>query len=141
MAYYIYLIAAVLCFVGEVFTMEFSLSCIGIGMIGAAAASWLGLNLWWQVGLFVVLATIAWTGIRPFALRHLYDKVKHVKTPAEDIIGKEAMVEIDINPPAHKGRVKVGGESWLATAEKPLRAGTQCVVEKLDGVTITVKEK
>lgn len=141
MPHYIYLIAAVLCFVGEMFTMEFSLSCIGIGLTGAWLGAWLGLNLWWQVGFFIVLATIAWTGIRPFALRHLYDKVKYVKTPAEDIIGKTALVETPINPKTGEGRVKIGGESWKATADKELPAETECVVEKLDGVTVTVKEK
>ncbi len=140
MPHYIYLIAAVLCFVGEMFTMEFSLSCIGIGLTGAWLGSWLGLNLWWQVGLFIVVATIAWTGIRPFALRHLYDKVKHIKTPAEDLIGQTALVEEPINPQTGEGRVKIGAESWKATAAQALPAGARCQVEKLDGVTVTVKE-
>ena len=140
MPHYIYLIAAVLCFVGEMFTMEFSLSCIGIGLTGAWLGSWLGLNLWWQVGLFIVVATIAWTGIRPFALRHLYDKVKHIKTPAEDLIGQTALVEEAINPQTGEGRVKIEAESWKATAAQALPAGARCQVEKLDGVTVTVKE-
>lgn len=140
MPHYIYLIAAVLCFVGEMFTMEFSLSCIGIGLTGAWLGSWLGLNLWWQVGLFIVVATIAWTGIRPFALRHLYDKVKHIKTPAEDLIGQTALVEEPINPQTGEGRVKIGAESWKATAAQALPAGARCQVEKLEGVTVTVKE-
>lgn len=141
MPHYIYLIIAVLCFVGELFTMEFSLSCIGIGFAGAWLAAWLDLNIWWQTGFFIILATLAWTGVRPFALRHLYDKVKHVKTPAEDLIGQAAVVETDINPATGEGRVKIGAESWKATSAKPLAAGTPCTVEKLEGVTVTVKEK
>ena len=35
MSYYIYLILAVACFVCELFTMEFSLTCLGIGALGA----------------------------------------------------------------------------------------------------------
>ena len=45
MNYYIYLILAVGCFVGEVFTMEFSLACMGIGLLGAGLMAWLGFGL------------------------------------------------------------------------------------------------
>ncbi len=141
MTYYIYLIAAVLCFIGELFTMEFSLACVGLGLLGASGAAWLDLNVWWQVGVFAAVAGAAWTGVRPFALKHLYDRTTHVKTPAESVIGQEALVETAIDPVQGAGRVKVAGESWKATAQQPLPAGTVCVVEKLDGVTLTVREK
>ena len=39
---YIYLLIALGCFVGELFTMEFSLTCVGIGLLGAALVSWMG---------------------------------------------------------------------------------------------------
>ena len=63
-----------------------------------------------------------------------------MKTPADDVIGKQAVVEVDIDPLKGTGRVKVNGESWKATAGKPLPKGTPCVVEKLNGVTLFVKE-
>lgn len=141
MNYYVWLILAVGCFVGELFTMEFSLSCLGLGLAGASLASWLGFGIWVQTAVFALISAIAWAGIRPFARKHLYDKAKHVKTPAEEVIGKNAVVETPINPLTGEGRVKVAGESWKAYAEKPLPAGTECVVEKLEGVTLTVREK
>ena len=141
MSYYIYYIIALCCFIGELFTMEFSLTCLGIGALGAGITSWLGLTIWWQVIVFTVVASGCWLGIRPLALRHFYKSTKHVKTPAEDVLGKEAVVEIAIDPVKQTGRVKVLGESWKATAEQPLAAGTHCVVDKLDGVTLTVHAK
>lgn len=141
MSYYVYLILAVACFVGELFTMEFSLACLGIGALGASAAAWLGAGLWLQVAAFAVVSAICWTGIRPFALRHLYGKAKHIKTLAEAVIGQEGVVETAIDPIQETGRVKVAGENWKATAKAPLPAGTVCVVEKLDGVTLTVRPK
>ncbi len=141
MNYYIWLILAVGCFIGEMFTMEFSLACLGLGLAGASLAAWLGVGLWGQVALFAVISAAAWVGIRPFARRHLYSKAKQVKTPAEDVIGKMAVVETPIDPVQNTGRVKVSGESWKATSHKPLSAGTECIVEKLDGVTLTVREK
>ncbi len=141
MYYYVYLIIAVCCFVGEMFTMEFSLTCLGIGALAAAAASWFGMGIWIQVIAFTLLSSVCWLGIRPFALKYFYKKSKHIKTPAEDVIGSEAIVETDLSPSMGTGRVKVAGESWKATAKEPLPAGTVCVVEKLDGVTLTVRPK
>lgn len=141
MSCYVYYILAVCCFIGELFTMEFSLTCLGIGAIGAGITSWLGLGSWWQVGVFAVVASGCWLGIRPFFLRFIEKFTKHVNTPAEDVIGKEAVVEIAIDPAKQTGRVKVLGESWKATAQQPLAVGTKCVVEKLDGVTLTVRTK
>lgn len=141
MNYYIWLIIAVGCFVGEVFTMEFSLTCLGIGMAAAALASWLGLGIWSQVGVFALVAAVCWVSIRPLAKRHLYSRSQHIKTPAEDVLGKTAVVETAIDPVHNTGRVKVNGESWKATALQPLAKGTECVVEKLEGVTLTVRQK
>ena len=141
MNYYIYLILAVVFFVCELFSMEFSLACLGIGALGAALTSWLGGNIWLQILAFSVVSAACWIGIRPFALKHLYGKSKNIKTPAEDVIGQEAIVEIALDPKNGTGRVKVAGESWKATAAKPLAQGTVCVVEKLDGVTLTVRAK
>ena len=141
MNFYVYLVLALGCFVGELFTMEFSLTCVGIGLIGAALASWLGGVLWVQITTFALVAVVSWLGVRPLALKHLYGKVKDVKTPSEDVIGKQAMVEIAIDPMHDTGRVLVNGESWKATAAKALAKHTPCVVEKLHGVTLFVKEK
>lgn len=139
MNYYVYLIAACACFVGEMFTMEFSLTCLGIGLLGAAYTSFIGLGLWWQTGVFAAVALVAWLSVRPLALKYLYRNVKHIKTPAQTVIGLQAVVETDITPDTF-GRVKVNGESWRAVAAEPLAKGTLCRVEKLDGVTLFVKK-
>ena len=141
MNYYVYLIVALGCFVGELFTMEFSLTCLGIGLLGAALTSWLGSPLWAQIAVFALVAMLCWIGVRPLALKHFYGKNKDVKTPADDVIGKQAIVEVDIDPLQSTGRVQVAGESWKATAKEPLPKGTPCVVEKLNGVTLLVAKK
>lgn len=141
MNYYVWLILAVGCFVGELFTMEFSLACLGLGLAGAALTAWLGAGLWLQAGVFAGVAAAAWLGIRPLAKRHFYRNAPRVKTPAEEVIGKTAVTETEVGPLLNNGRVKVAGESWKATALQTLSAGTECVVEKLDGVTLTVRPK
>lgn len=141
MNFYIYLVLALGCFVGELFTMEFSLTCVGMGLLGAALVSWLGSALWMQIAAFALVAMVSWLGVRPLALKHLYGKMKDIKTPSEDVLGKQAVVEVAIDPVQGNGRVLVNGESWKAAAAKALPKGTPCVVEKLNGVTLFVKEK
>lgn len=141
MVYYAYLILAVLFFIGEMFIMEFSLSCIGIGLLAAALTAALGGGIWWQAGAFIAAAVMAFIGVRPFALKYLYRHTKHVKTNTEALIGKEGVVETAIDPLQNAGRVKVEGENWKASARTPLPAGTPCIVEKLEGVTLFVKPK
>ncbi|MGN1057898.1 MAG: NfeD family protein [Candidatus Avelusimicrobium sp.] len=141
MNYYVYLILAVACFVGEICIMDFSLACFGMGVMGAALTAWLGFGIWWQVTAFTVVSAVCWTGIRPFTLKYFYGRTKNVKTPAEAVIGQECLVQTEIDPVKGTGRVKVSGESWKATAKEPLAAGTVCIVEKLDGVTLTVRPK
>lgn len=140
MNFYVYLIAAFMCFVCEMFTMEFSLSCLGIGLLGAAYTSFLGYTIWWQMAVFTVVAITAWLTIRPLALKYLFRKTKEVKTLSQNVIGQKAVVEIAIDPMQNTGRVKVLGESWKAAATEKLPVGTSCVVEKLDGVTLFVKK-
>ena len=141
MHYSVYLVAATLCLVSELFTMEFSFTCIGIGLFGAALTSALGAGLSAQIIVFIVLAAGCWTGIRPFALRHFYKNAKGVNTPTQDVIGKDCVVEEDIDPVNNAGRVLVKGESWKATAAQPLAKGTPCVVKEVSGVTLLVEIK
>lgn len=141
MSYWVYLVAAVCCLVGELFTMEFSATCIGIGLLGAAGVSALGFGLTAQLIVFIVLAVVCWVGIRPIALRHLYKNEESVTTPTQDVIGKECVAESDIIPLKNQGRVLVKGESWKATAAQEIKKGTACVVKAVNGVTLLVEIK
>lgn len=141
MSYYFYLIIAVCLGIGELFSMEFSLACLAGGSLGAALASYLGFNLWIQVIAFILVAGASWLGIRPIALKHLYGKNSDLKNPAEALLGKEAIVDEKINPSTKEGRVSIGAESWQATANQEIAKGTICIVEKLEGVTLTVRPK
>ena len=48
-----WLILGIALLIGEIFTVDFSLSCFGLAAMIAAAASWAGLNLYWQIGIGV----------------------------------------------------------------------------------------
>lgn len=138
MAYYVYLILGVLCFVGEMFTLDFSLLCFGLGLLGAGAASWLGLGFGWQVLVFIVLSLALFVGIRPLALKHLYHKSKDVKTNVDALIGRTVVVTTEPDPKNDIGRVQTDGDNWRAHFDSPAKAGQEVRVEKIDGNTLFV---
>ena len=141
MAYYVYLIAGVVCCICEVFTMDFSLLCFGLGLFGAGAASWLGLGLGWQVIIFLALSLGLFVGIRPLALKHLYHKSKNVKTNVQALIGRVVTVLEAPDPKDHIGRVLTDGDNWRAHFAAPAQKGEDVRVEKVDGNTLFVKKK
>lgn len=138
MVYYIYLILAVMCFIGEMFTMDFSLACFGAGLLGASAASWLGLGLGWQAVIFVAVAAALFVGIRPLALKHLYKNAKHVRTNVDALIGRTVNVLTPPDPQDNVGRVQTDGDNWRALFSAPAKAGEDVRVEKVDGNTLFV---
>ncbi len=137
MVYYIYLILAVLCFIGELFSMDFSLACFGVGLLGAAGVSALGLGLGWQVLVFIVVAGALFVGIRPLALKHLYHANKHVKMNVDALIGRRVTV-LTAPDGENIGRVQTDGDNWRAQFAAPAVAGEEVQVEKVDGNTLFV---
>ena len=140
-SYYWFLILAVGFIFLEFHLGEGSSLCIGVGFLVAALFSWFGANFSWEIIAFIIASTASFICIRPLTLKYFYKNSAQITPPSEDVLQKTAVVEVDIDPIRNTGRVLVNGESWKATAEKPLKKGVVCVVESLQGVTLVVKEK
>ncbi|HEX5132614.1 MAG TPA: NfeD family protein, partial [Candidatus Krumholzibacteria bacterium] len=61
---------------------------------------------------------------------------RHVTTGSEGLVGAVGHARGDI---AGTGSVFVRGEYWNARSEEPIAAGTEIVVERVDGMTVTVR--
>ena len=137
MPYYTYLIVAVGCFIGELFTMDFSLTCFGIGLLGSAFAAWLGLGIGSQSVLFVCISLLAFISVRPLAKKWLYKHTKHVSTNVDALIGRTVVV-LTAPDANHIGRVQTDGDNWRAHFAVPAQTGDKVRVEKIDGNTLFV---
>ncbi len=140
MVYYFYLILAMGCFIGELFTMDFSLTCIGIGLLGAAVGAWLGLGIGSQAVLFVCVGLLAFISIRPLAKKWLYMHTKNVKTNVDALIGRTVTVLAEPDE-QHIGRVQTDGDNWRAFFDGPAQVGQKVRVQKMDGNTLFVTTK
>ena len=61
-------------------------------------------------------------------------------TNADSVIGKTAIVTESVDNIAAQGAVKVGGVVWTArsSTERPIPAGTQVRVDRIEGVKLYV---
>ena len=113
--------------------------------------------LWFAVGAFFALATSFFTDsvmiqsivfvvvsvVSLIVTKPLLKKFKVVSiepTNLDRVIGKDALVTVDITPSKY-GDVDVLGTIWTAASKEELEVGTKVVVEKIEGSKLIVKRK
>ena len=140
--YQIWLIVAIVLVIIEICTTAFGAICFAIGAGFSALAAGLGLNdLTWQIVIFAVVSLLTFIFLRPFMLKFLDKKSKDVKTNADALVGRKAIVSERIDATQHTGRVAVDGDDWKAvTADGAvIEKGEEVEILKLDSIILTVK--
>lgn len=137
----IWVIAALLLFILEIFTAGFAVACFSIGALAAAVAAALGATILWQVVIFAIGSLIALVVVRPIVIR-LFGKKDHTPTNTDALIGRNGRVSETIDPETGKGRVAIDGDDWKAVSEdgSAIEKGTKVEVVSRESVIITVKE-
>ena len=140
-AYQIWLIIAILLVILEICTAAFGSICFAIGAAVAAIAAGIGAGLTWQILIFVVVSMLTFIFLRPFMLKFMDRKSKDVKTNADALVGKRAVVSERIDASQLTGRVAVDGDDWKAVSEDGsiIEKGTPVEIVKLDSIILTVK--
>ncbi len=62
-------------------------------------------------------------------------------TTVDNLVGKEGIVVRRVEPNNLRGKVKIGGDIWSATANEVIEEGKRVVVIKGEGVHVVVREK
>lgn len=138
----IWLIVFVACIVIEIITMGLTTIWFAGGALFAAAGAAFGAPLWLQIALMAVVSLILLYFTRPVAVK--YFNKDRVRTNAESLIGKQAIVISEIDNLQGIGQVTVGGQEWSArttTEGITLSVGTVVVVRAISGVKLMVEEK
>ncbi len=140
-AYQIWLIIAIVLVIIELLTAGFGVICFAVGAGFSALAAGLGVGLTWQILIFVVVSLLTFIFLRPVALRFLNKKSKDVKTNADALVGRKAVVSERIDASQQSGRVAVDGDDWKAVSEdgSVIEKGTLVEIVKLDSIILTVK--
>ena len=140
--YQIWLIAAIVLVIIEICTAGFGSICFAFGAGFSAITAYLGGNYVWQILVFAIVSLLTFIFLRPVVIRFLDRNSKDVKTNADALIGRNAVVSETIDRAAHTGRVAVDGDDWKAVAEDDsvIEKGEEVTIVDRESVIVTVKK-
>ena len=112
-----------------------------VGSLGALIATVLGMPLWVQVTLFLVLSATMLACLRPFVKKFIQPKI--AATNIDSVIDSAGYVTEDIDNLSARGQVKLGGMVWSArsTSGDPICKDTKIKVDRIEGVKVFVSQE
>lgn len=136
----IWLAAVVVFAVVEIVTIQLVAIWFAVGAVCAMAACTLDAPLGVQFLVFGVVSLVLLLLTRPLVKRYI--KVKAVRTNADRLIGKFAVVEQDICNLESRGAVKVSGVTWTARSEdgSDIKAGEKVEIREIKGSKLIVSD-
>jgi membrane protein implicated in regulation of membrane protease activity len=138
----IWLIAAVIFGVGEIFTLSFFLAPFAGGAAIAALVAAAGGGAIASTAVFLLVSLVLLAGLRPIATRHLRQPAR-LRTGTAALVGRPATVVERIANSEGVGCVRIDGEVWTARAydeDDVIEAGTRVQVLEIRGATALVAE-
>ena len=136
-----WLIVLVVMTVIEIITLGLTTVWFAGGALAAFIASLLGANIVVQVILFVVVSVLLLALTRPLAVEYL--NKDRIRTNAESLIGKTAVVKQEIDNLNAQGQVSVDGHEWTARSveEQVIPKNVQVEIVEINGVKLMVRQK
>jgi len=138
----IWLIVFVACIVIEIISMGLTTIWFAGGALVAAIGAAFSAPIWVQVILFVIVSFVLLYFTRPIAVK--YFNKDRVKTNAESLVGKQAIVISEIDNLQGIGQVTVEGKEWTARTTEDnvtLPVGSVVIIRAISGVKLMVEEK
>lgn len=138
---YVWLGLLILFLVIEIATVGLTTIWMAGGALGALILDLAGLNLWWQIGAFLVVSFTMLVFTRPFVVKYINSH--HEKTNYEGIIGKVVRITEKVDNLQQTGTAVVNGLEWTTRAERDdviLDPGDLAKVINISGVKLIVKK-
>ena len=135
-----WLAVLVILVIGELATMGLTTIWFAGGALIATVIAALEGPVWLQFVCFVVVSLVLLVLTRPVAMR--YFNQNREKTNADSLVGKQAIVTLDINNLLGTGQVMLNGMEWSARSAKDdvkIEAGAVVVVKGISGVKVLVE--
>lgn len=137
----IWLVVLLVCLAVEFATLGLTSIWFAGGALLALLVSLVGGPLWLQFELFVVVSVVLLIFTRPIATR--YFNKNRAKTNIDSVIGKQAIVTMQIDNIKGTGQIISGGIEWTARSldGSVIEEGAVVSIEKIEGVKAIVKIK
>jgi len=108
-----------------------------LGIIAMLLGPWLFSQFWYAPVIAVVIA-LPVTAVTIWGYQKLSKGHPPTTLVGDSLIGRQGIVTVDVVPDSIKGKVKIGNESWSATADALIPAGAKVEVVSSEGVHVQV---
>ncbi|MGH8015786.1 MAG: NfeD family protein [Candidatus Zixiibacteriota bacterium] len=135
--YWIWLAAAVVFLIIELTTPSLLFICFVVGAVVAGAYSYFSPDqFYWQIGIFLVVSILLIPPTRVLARK--MTKPSAQKSNVDALIGKIGKVikAIDLDD---GGKIQIGGEIWIAGADRIIEEGQRVKVVSVSGARLHVE--
>ena len=95
------------------------------------------MSIWAPVIALVVALPVTLLTLKLY--QHLAKPEPPATTVADSLIGRTGKVMVSTELDNMKGKVKIGNDTWSATSDEPIEAGTEVIVESSEGVHVHVR--
>lgn len=129
-AWHIWVAAALILLIAEIFVPGFILACLAVGSVGGAIGDLLGLGWEGQTLIASLTATLSLILIRPMAMKAWFSG-SGIKTGTEALIGRIAEITTEIDPKTGFGRCKIDGDDWKMKFTSESSTGTASKGDKV----------
>lgn len=136
-----WLILLIVLVVVEIATMGLTTIWFAGGSLVAIIAAACGAPLYVQISLFLIVSVALLVFTRPIAMK--YFNRDRIRTNAESLVGRKAVVTADIDNLLSTGTVTVGGQEWSARScieEAKIPSGAIVIIRAISGVKLIVEE-
>ncbi len=138
---YVWLLVLLVCIIVEFVTMGLTTVWFAGGALVAILAAALHAPIPLQVALFLGVSILLLIFTRPIAVK--YFNKDRIRTNAESMIGRQAIVISEINNLEGIGQVTVNGMEWSARSinDVEIPVGEVVIVRAINGVKLIVEPK
>lgn len=137
-AWLIWLIIGVLLVIAEMTTFTFYLLWLGLGALAGMLIALIVPSAWLlQLVVAGAVAIVLTYSTKPLTAR-LHGK-REFRDPVDELVGKQGEVIEDIGL-STMGIVRIGTETWSATADTPIPKGERVIVERRGTAVVHVSK-
>lgn len=138
---YVWLLILLVCIIVEFISMGLTTVWFAGGALVAIIAAALHVPIAFQVALFLIVSILLLIFTRPIAVK--YFNKDRIRTNAESMIGRQAIVISEINNLEGIGQVTVNGMEWSARSmdDTEIAVGEVVIVRAINGVKLIVEPK
>lgn len=140
-AWLIWLCAALVLLLVEVFSQAVWAFCLAIGCLCAALLSAFVPSLAVQGIAIGVCTLLAWLLLAPVVRKWEHKRSKTSRTGMDALLGRKAVVTDEIRP-GELGRARIDGDYWQVRApgvDAPVHRGAEVTVTAYDSIILTVE--